>query len=171
MEIPDKKKSVFSRWIDLTSDVGGVIASLCMIFVTCIIVYEVLMRYLFNAPTVWVGEMSIYLCMGIGFFSLAYGLKNGSHFSITLFTDHLTPKNRNLLKIFTDMVGAGYSMIFIYKGSELAWFAYEMEDVSSGMMATPLWIPWSFVPVGGLLLTLQFLKKLAKDVKNLKQVA
>jgi len=59
---------------------------------------------------------------------------------------------------------------FVYKGIEMAWFAHEMEDVSSGMMQMPLWIPWSIVPIGGFLLTLQFINKLAQDFQNLKQV-
>lgn len=163
-----QKKFFLFRWIDSASDAGGVIASICLICVTLIVVLEVVMRYVFNSPTVWVGEMSIYLCMAIGFLSLAFGLKNNSHFSITLFTDRLTKKNRLRLKIFTDFIGAPYSFVFIYKGIQLTWFAYEMEDVSSGMMQAPLWIPWSFVPIGGLLLTLQFINKLVEDVGNLK---
>lgn len=170
METPEKRKFFLLRWIDYTSDTGGLLAAICMICVTCIVVYEVIMRYLFNAPTTWVGEMSIYLCMGIGFLSLAYGLKSDSHFSITPLIDRFTPKTRMRLKVFTDFVGALYSMIFIYKGTALAWFAYEIEDVSSGMMQVPLWIPWSLVPIGGLLLTLQFVNKLADDFKKLKEI-
>ena len=78
------------------------------------------------------GEVSIYLCMGIGFFSLAFGLKTDSHFSITLLTDRLTPKNRIRLKILTDMVGALYSATFVYKGIELAFFAYEIGMSAAG---------------------------------------
>ncbi len=169
MESFEKKSFFLYRWIDGTSTAGGVAAAVCLVGVTCIVVLEVVLRYLFNAPTVWVGEVSIYLCMGVGFFSLAFGLKNDSHFSITLLTDRLTPVNRIRLRIFTDMVGALYSATFVYKGIELAWFAYEIGDVSSGMMETPLWIPWSFVPIGGALLTLQFINKLARDFKGLRQ--
>lgn len=170
METPDNKKFFLFRWIDMTSEAGGFLAAVCLACVTVIVVFEVIMRYLFNAPTVWVGEMSIYMCMGLGFLSLGYGLKYDSHFGITFLTDRLTPKNRIRLKIFTDFVGALYSACFIYKGIELAYFAYEFEDVSSGMMQTPLWIVWCLVPLGGLLLTLQFINKLADDVKALKQL-
>ncbi len=165
-----KKRFFLFQWIDWVCTAGGVIAAVCLICVTCIIVLEVCLRYLFNSPTVWVGEMSVYLCMGLGFLSLAFGLKNNSHFSITMLTDRLTSKNRIRLKIITDILGALYSSTFIYKGVELAWFAYDIEDVSSGMLATPLWIPWSLLPIGGALLTLQFINKLAQDVSDLKQV-
>ncbi len=171
MAYPDQDKHFLFRWIDTASATGGNIASACMIAVTCIIVFEVIMRYCFNSPTVWVGEMSIYLCMGVGFLSLAYGLKHNVHFSITFLTDRLTDKTRIRLKIFTDFIGMLYSSVFIHKGIEQAWFAYEMEDISSGMMETPLWIPWSFVPIGGFLLTLQFINKLAEDVKNLREIS
>lgn len=170
MSSSEKNAFFLFRWIDAASTAGGVAAAVCLVCVTCIVVLEVVLRYLFNAPTVWVGEVSIYLCMGIGFFSLAFGLKNDSHFSITLLTDRLTAKNRLRLKLVTDLVGALYSTTFIYKGIELAWFAYEIGDVSSGMMETPLWIPWSFVPMGGLLLTLQFINKLARDFTALRQM-
>lgn len=170
METPGKRKNLLLRWIDYSSDFGGVVASICMLGVTFIIVYEVIMRYLFNAPTTWVGEMSIYLCMGIGFLGLAFALKSDSHFSITLLVDRLTPKNRLRLKILTDLVGMLYSCIFVYKGSSMVQFAFEMEDVSSGMMEVPLWIPQILVPLGGFLLAIQFINKLVDDVTALKKL-
>lgn len=168
MSDPAKQKFVLFRLIDSTSYMGGILAAVCLVILTTIVVIEVVMRYLFNAPTSWVGEISIYLCMAIGFLGLAYGLKTDSHFSITNITDRLTPKNRFRLKVFTDFVGFLYSCTFVYKGIEMAKFAYDMEDVSSGMLSVPLWIPWSLVPIGGLLLALQFINKLAEDVSKLK---
>lgn len=170
MSEPTKQKFIVFRWIDSTSNMGGVLAAICLMILSAIIVLEVVMRYLFNAPTSWVGEISIYLCMAIGFLGLAYGLKTDSHFSITNITDRLTPKNRTRLKVCTDFVGFLYSTTFVYKGIEMAKFAHDMEDVSSGMLAVPLWIPWTLVPLGGLLLALQFINKLAEDVQNLKNL-
>lgn len=169
METPGKRKNVLLRWIDYTSEAGGIVGAVCMLLVTVIIVFEVIMRYLFNSPTTWVGEMSIYLSMGIGFMALAYALKSDGHFPITVLIDRLTPKMRSRLKVFTDFAGFLYSTTFIFKGYEMAKFAYEIEDVSSGMMEVPLWIPWSLVPIGGLLLALQFVNKLADDINSLKQ--
>lgn len=165
-----KQKFIVFRWIDATSQAGGILAGICLLILSAIIVFEVFMRYVFNAPTTWVGEISIYLCMAIGFLALAYGLQTNSHFAITNITDRLTPKNRTRLKVFTDFVGFLYSTTFIYKGIEMAKFAYDMEDVSSGMLSIPLWLPWSLVPIGGLLLALQFINKLAEDVQTLKSL-
>ena len=170
METPGKRRFFLFRWIDYSSELSGVFGSICLLAVTLIIVYEVFMRYLFNSPTTWVGEMSIYLSMGIGFMGLAYALKDDGHFSIVLLVDRLTPKNRLRLKVFTDFVAMLYCCVFIYKGISMVHFSYIFDDVSTGMMETPLWIPGSLVPLGGLLLALQFVNKLADDFKALRKL-
>jgi len=166
METPVKKKFSISRWIDYSSDTGGVIAAVCLMGVTCIVALEVVMRYIFNSPTTWVSEMSVYLCMAIGLLGAAYALKNDSHFSITIVIDRLTAKNRRRMKIVTHLMGLAYSAVFVYKGAAMSWFSYDIEDVSTGLLEVPLWIPWLLVPIGGLLLSLQFINKLADEIKK-----
>ena len=163
MESQPPKKFFLFRFIDFTSDVGGVASAICLLAATLIITYEVFVRYLFSAPTTWVAEISIYLCMALGLLGAAYALKNNSHFSITIVVDRLTAKNRRRLKIFTNLMGIAYSIVFIVKGAEMAKFAWDIKDASTGVLQFPLWIPWSLVPLGGLLLTLQFINKLAEE--------
>ncbi|MBR9979459.1 MAG: hypothetical protein KFF50_00385, partial [Desulfatitalea sp.] len=66
MQTPPQKKFFLFRCIDLSSDFAGVLSALCLLTVTFIISYEVFARYLFSAPTTWVAEISIYLCMALG---------------------------------------------------------------------------------------------------------
>ena len=165
MNKPHKNKFFVFRLIDGASTLGGMAAAACLLVVTLIITYEVVMRYVFNAPTFWVKELSIYLCMAIGFLGAAFALKNDSHFSITIIIDRLSRKNRRRMRILTNLMGMAYSVVFIYKGGEMAKFSYDIGDVSSGMMEVPLWIPWLLVPVGGTLLTFQFFKKLIEEAR------
>lgn len=168
MQTPPKR-NIILRWIDTACDAGGVVAAVCLALVTLFITYDVFMRFFFKAPTVWVQEMSIYLCIAIGYLACGYALKNDSHFSITIVTDKLTASNRRRLKIFTCILGMAYSVVFVVKGYENAKFSYDIGDVSTGLMATPLWIPWSLVPIGGLLLGLQFFNKMAAEIGNKRQ--
>jgi C4-dicarboxylate transporter DctQ subunit len=163
------KKPLLLRWIDYACDAGGVVAAVCLAIVTLTITYDVCMRYFFHSPTVWVQELSIYLCIAIGFLACGYALKNDSHFPITLVVDQLTVKNRCRLKILTCFLGMAYSAVFVIKGIENSKFAYDIGDTSTGLMATPLWIPWVLVPIGGLLLGLQFFNKMFEAIRTLKQ--
>lgn len=166
MDSQPPKKFILFRLIDFTSDIGGVTSAICLLAVTCIITYEVFVRYVFSAPTTWVSEISIYLCMALGLMGAAYALKHNSHFSISIVVDRLTAKNRRRLKILTNLMGIVYSIIFIVKGFEMAKFAWDIKDASTGVLQFPLWIPWSIVPLGGLLLTLQFINKLAEEIAH-----
>lgn len=56
-------------------------------FVVCIMFYEVTMRYVFAAPTLWVNEMSLWIAGGIYLTSGLYSLQQRSHIRITILYD------------------------------------------------------------------------------------
>lgn len=160
-----KKKMIF-RLINLVSELGGSLAGALLWIIAVIVTYEVVVRYLFNTPTTWVQESSVYLWMGVGFLGAACALKHNSHFAITIFIDKLSARNRRRMQITTNTIGFAYSLVFVYQGYLQAKFAYDLDDISTGLMATPLWIPWMTIPVGGILLALQFVSKIAEEIYN-----
>lgn len=166
METAPNKKFFLFRWIDVLTDFGGGLASISLAGLTIVVVLEILLRFLFNAPTIWVGEMSVYLCMACGLLGAAYALRMDMHFGITIIIDRISAKTRRRMRILTNSMGLVYAMVLLIKGFQMAQFSYEMEDVSTGLMATPLWIPNLLIPLAGLLLALQFINKLAEDFSN-----
>lgn len=160
------ERNWLSRWIDFSSGVGGVIAACCLMLLAFIITYEVIVRYFFGSPTAWVQEFSVYLWMAIAFLAAAYALRNDSHFAVTIFVDRLKASNRRRLRIFTHLIGLGYSVTFVIKGIEMVHFTYEMGDTSTGLIQVPLWIPGSLLPIGAVLLALQFFNKLLLELMH-----
>ncbi len=170
MDIKRRPVAEFSKWVDRSSYAGGAIAAVCLLSVAVIITYEAMMRYMFNAPTTWVKEVSIYLSIAIGFLGAAYCLKQDGHFSITFVVDKLKPKNRKVLKTITNIMGLIYSVIFVHKGIAMVMFSYDMEDVSTGLLEIPIWIPELLLPIGGLLLALQFMNKIISDLYSTEKM-
>ena len=72
---------------------GGVLLALCALIVT----YDVVARYVFRAPSMWVFEISALLTLVAVFFTVSYGLKEGSHVSVQVLTRLLPPRTRSLL--------------------------------------------------------------------------
>ncbi len=165
METAPKKKLAIFRWIDNLCVFFGSISAAFLMFIALIVVFEVIMRYV-GKPTIWVAETSIYLTMAVGLLAAAYALKENMHFSMTFLTDRISAQNHRRLKILTHLMGIAYSTVFVVKGFEMAKFSYEFEDISTGLMETPLWIPNMVLPIGGLLLALQFLSKLSEEFTN-----
>jgi len=86
--------TVFDRWM---VRIGGVFA---WIFLAAVLItaYEVIMRYVFNSPTEWVHETTVFL-VSLGFtFSCAYALALGTHIRITVVSELLPPRIKGVLE-------------------------------------------------------------------------
>ncbi len=94
------------RLIDgINEVVGRVIAWVAIVFAGMII-YDVVMRYGFNAPTLWAFDLTKQL-YGFYFIMLGgYALRHGSHVRVDLVTDKLPPKTRRIVELL------GYPIFF-----------------------------------------------------------
>lgn len=160
---PNKKKFFIFRWIDYLCVFFGAVGAVCLLVTTLIVVLEVIMRYIFHKPTIWVAETSIYLTMAVGLLTAAFALKENMHFGMTFLSDRLSAGKQRILRVVTHLMGIAYSSVFVVKGIEMVKFSYEFEDISTGLLETPLWIPNLLIPIAGLLLVLQFINKLAEE--------
>ncbi|MCB1760345.1 MAG: TRAP transporter small permease [Gammaproteobacteria bacterium] len=82
------------------------------------------------------------------FLALAYTLRSGGHIRVTLLITMLSGRTQRLFEIWS----VGLVMIITIF---IAWYAISLThesfvygDLSSGMVAVPLWIPQSFVAFG-----------------------
>ncbi len=104
------------RWID---KIGNVISLAFMVSVL-ISFYEIISRYLFDAPTIWVHEttiMIVALCMAYGG---AYCLARDSHIRIRILYDHLGANGKRLLDIFNGVFSIFYCVLIAYAAFTLA---------------------------------------------------
>lgn len=94
----------------------------CILFLAGMIasVYEVISRYVFDAPTLWAHETTIML-VGISFaYGGSYCLARNSHISITYLYDHVSPRSRQGLDILNAILGFLYTAGIAYAAFEMA---------------------------------------------------
>lgn len=101
---------------------GNLVAWLFLI-VAGIIVYEVVARYVFNAPTFWAHETTVLLAALAFIVGGAYCMAEDSHMRITSLTDRLGPGVRRLSDFLSYIVG------LVYLGG-LAFATWRMSDKS-----------------------------------------
>lgn len=83
-------------------------AAWLFVYATLITVYEVLMRYVFDAPTSWVHETTTALC-ALGFsFGGAYAMTRDEHVRITSVIDHVRPGLQRASRVLGLLCGAVY---------------------------------------------------------------
>lgn len=81
----DFKPNILDRWV---VRIGNIIAGFYLIAVF-ITIFEVVMRYVFHAPTQWVFEVSIMLVGSAMLYGGAYCMSNNGHIRVTVVTDAL----------------------------------------------------------------------------------
>ncbi|MGI9334173.1 MAG: TRAP transporter small permease subunit [Gammaproteobacteria bacterium] len=70
--------------------------------------YEVLMDWLFRAPTVWVHDSTIMLCSACFLLGGAYALERGDHIRITVVYELFSARWRRRSEIFTTVLSLIY---------------------------------------------------------------
>ena len=203
-EAPDDRDRA-ENWVDRLSLFTGEFAAYWAVIAVFVYYYEVIARYVFNAPTNWAHE-GMYLMFGMQYLIAgAYAMLTESHVRVDVLYAPL-PRRK---KAWTDLATSVFFFIFagtllvtgwIFAMDSLAvptgnavvsdWARGEIGlgdvlgsfdagqitdprirwgEISFNEWEIPLWpMKWVMV-LGGLLLVLQGISKLAKDIRTLRE--
>jgi TRAP-type C4-dicarboxylate transport system permease small subunit len=133
---------------------GGVIAAVFMVAILCIIVAQMVTRWMgvaFPGATSYAG----YCMAGASFFAFAYALGHGAHIRVSLALNAVGD-GRRWLELWCFGIGAVIATYFAYYAIVATSWSYRFNDVSQGLDATPLWIPQLSMCAGSVLLAVAF---------------
>ena len=92
------------RVIDSISEwTGKIIRWLCVVLVG-VVVYGVILRYVFNSPTMWAYETSIMLGTTIYVLGWAYVHRHGGHIRVDVFYMRLSLRGRAIIDVVGDLL-------------------------------------------------------------------
>ena len=154
--------SILDRIVDSFGMLGGLLILCNAAFIT----YEVVMRYVFNAPTIWVQEITIYLTILSGFLALAYALKENAHVKVDFVSVHLRGRTALALEILAALMAILFVAVLGWEGIVMALNTFEAHEHSPTLLRVPVWIPQSFIPLGAALLLLEYLRLAVRLVQR-----
>lgn len=105
-----------------------------------------------------------YLLSTASFMALAYTLRQGGHIRVNLFVQKLPARQKWMFELATLTLGilmTGYATWFT---AALVMESLEYGDMSTGIIAIPLWIPQSAMVVGLALLTIALIDTLVEAI-------
>ena len=153
------------RAIDRISEWEGKIFSFLIVVATIQVCFELILRYVFNAPTTWGLEMTLYLCSTTYVMSGAYAERYNAHIKVDIFYNRWSPRTRAFFDlIVTDALLMFFCTVLTWQSA--AWF---WEAVSQGLTSGTIWDPpiWPMrlmILMGAFFL---FLAALGKSVRDL----
>jgi TRAP-type C4-dicarboxylate transport system permease small subunit len=130
------------------------------------ITWEVIARYVFLAPTIWAEEMSRFFQIWATYLAAAFVLRHRDLITIDLLIERLGGARRRTAEVFSLVTVLLVCGIAVYHGVVLVVESIEMGRATSTMLAVPLWMTESAVPVGFTLLALQALVELVRVLRG-----
>ena len=151
------------RMLDRFMEVFSVVSLAIMLSLT---VYQVVMRYVFNKPTSWSEEITLFALVWFGYVAMAIGVRKDTHISLEFLYDHLGAKGKKILDIFR------YSLLLIL-AVLMTGYSFPMIKIgmTNNMPATEISRAVLYAPalVGGLLMSLFSLINLIEVFTKEKQ--
>jgi len=94
------------------------------------------------------------------FLALAYTLRQGEHIRVTLFLSRFSDRVRRWFEVWCLVATSALTLYFSWYTLLLVRESYSYHDLSSGMIAVPIWIPQLAMFLGLLILAIALLDSL-----------
>jgi TRAP-type mannitol/chloroaromatic compound transport system permease small subunit len=154
------------RWIDRVSGATGLIAAWLIAPLIAGMCYEVIARYVFNAPTIWAYELTYLLTGSAWLLGMAYTLRQGAHIRIDVLYLNLSPRAQAAVDVI------GYLFLLL---PFLIWLTSTLDDRALAAMRSgektggsawnpPLWPFRAVFFVSFLLLVLQVIAEVLRKL-------
>ena len=147
-------------FINRLSGVLGWLSAWLFVGTGAMLCWEVLARYVFNAPTIWAAELSQLLLIWGTFLGAAMLLRDDRHIAITIVTGRLGQRGRLCSEVLALLAIALFSLWIAWHGFDIASDSFLRGRSSGSMMNLPNWIAEAVIPIGFGVMALQAAVKL-----------
>jgi TRAP-type mannitol/chloroaromatic compound transport system permease small subunit len=154
------------RAIDKFTDVTGTWVAWLNVPLVLAVSYEVMARYLFNAPTMWSFDVTYMLYGTIFMLGAAYALHKGAHIRTDFFFEKWSVRTRGTIDSVAYVVFFFPSlMVFLVVSWNEGWYAFTIGEVSEQTPWRPILWPYKMViPLAVLLLLVQGVSETIKSL-------
>jgi TRAP-type mannitol/chloroaromatic compound transport system permease small subunit len=140
-------KNISEKFEYFINKIGG-LTSYLILAILAFVTYEVVARYVFNAPTNWVWLISKQVFGVYVVVAGSYALIHKHHIRIEMFYDRFTPGFKTLIRWFTLFNAMCFLGVLLWKSGAMGLDAWEFKEKSIGVLRLPLYPLKMFIPVG-----------------------
>ena len=141
--------------------IGGAahVASILLAIIIICVLYEVVMRYFLNSPTIWVVQITEIGPLYITFLTAAWLLKRDKHVKMDLLLNSLNSRTQALLNAITSVIGTLTCLVVVWFGVLITWEHFQTGQYRPAIIDIPNAIILGVIPFGCLLLSIQFVRR------------
>jgi len=158
-----KKITNVVRIIDTTSEWTGKMVSFLIVFAMLVLLYEIVSRYVFHAPTLWAHEVSHHFYGAHFMLGAAYALLHQMHVRTDVIVGRLSPRAQAVVASIASLVFFYFIGLLLWNGGLMAWTSILRNEHVTSVFRSPLWPAKLTIPIGAFLL---FMQGIADFIRN-----
>lgn len=154
------------RTIDRFTDRTGTLVSWLSVPLVAAVAYEVIARYMFNAPTIWAFDTTYMLYGTLFMLGAAYALHKGAHIRTDFFWEQFSTRRKGVIDSISYILFffPGFAVLLVLSFHE-ALYSWNIGETSDQSAWRPILWPFkAVVPLACLLLLIQGFSELLKSL-------
>lgn len=153
----------FTRRVNrLFLSVAGIVTAAILFVIT----YDLIMRNVFDAPTLWALDLSRFLLVFAAFFAMAPTLEHGSHVTVDLVETQLPPKPQRMMRIFAHILMLIFAGFLMWQLTRTTIEAFEEDSLFPTVIEVKLKHVYWVGPLGMLQFILTGIVMLMKTIRT-----
>lgn len=145
-----------NRVVDAIDNVLLGIGCLMLFALMLVVVADVTLRYLFNAPLVWSYEViTSYLMPGLFFMAASHTLKAHAHVCVDILHNYVGRRSRYVFEALSSLLATPFFALATWVSGAITWQDLQTGATSSSGMELPTWSISLMLPLGFGMLTLR----------------
>ncbi|MFH1124771.1 MAG: TRAP transporter small permease [Pseudomonadota bacterium] len=157
----NRRGKIFDWVLNILATVAGVLILLIALFVS----YSVTIRYMHMNPPIWILQCTEYALLWITFLAAAWLLRKDGHVRIDTLVIRLSPRIQRFLEILTSVLGFLVCSVIVWFGATKTYDLYARGVMDVKGVTLPEYPLFVIIPLGGLMLLIQFARNLVKSLK------
>jgi TRAP-type C4-dicarboxylate transport system permease small subunit len=157
IEAVQKAYSAVNRLNSFCASLSGIL----LLFITFSIFIDVIMRYFFNKPSIWITEVSTYLFLYIIFLGTAYAFQMDLHIRVTFLVDRFGYPLQRWFEFSTSILALFFCTVLLWQTTTMTWQAFHEKWTTPTVLSVHYALIYISMVIGSALLLLTiFLKSL-----------
>jgi TRAP-type C4-dicarboxylate transport system permease small subunit len=147
------------RALDILYTAAGALAALFLLAIGVLVLTSIVSR-LMGWTVPGLANYAGYCMAASSFLALAYTLRKGGHIRVSILLQHLDGAKRRAAELWCLGCGFLLAAYFAFYSIKMVRVSLQINDISQGPDATPLWIPQTVMAFGTSVLAIALLDRL-----------
>ncbi len=156
----------FTRFTSAVNRVFLTIAGIVIATILAVISYDLVLRNIFDAPTLWALDFSRFLLVFAAFFAMAPTLEHGQHVTVDLVEQMMKPGPKRIMQIFALVLVLIFAAFLMWQITRTTIEAFEDDSLFPTVVPVKLKHIYWVGPLGILQFILTAIARLATAIRT-----